>query len=105
MDIERAKAEIARRVFNAGYTFDPDEIIVAPLKGKTVVCLQSVRALRTIERDDGTFELEEFNKPIIWIDMPSPLLTSPVIEGTSIRYTVYASRIRMAYPEFAIILP
>lgn len=105
MDIEQAKAEITRRAFNAGYAFDPDEIIVGSLEGKTVVCLRSVRALRTIEHDDGAIEPEAFNSPIIWIDIPSPMLTDPVIVGTSIHYTVHTPQVRMLHPEFAIILP
>jgi hypothetical protein len=104
MNIDQAKAEIARRVLNAGFTFDPNEIITGPLEGRTAVILRSVRALRTIERDDGTFTTEEFNKPIVWVDIPSPMIANPIVKGTFIHYTVYAPQVRMLYPEFVVII-
>ena len=106
MNIEQAKAEIARRAFRAGFAFDLAEIIDCLHEGKTFVFLRSVRALRTVENDDGSFSLEEFNSPIIWIDMPPPALYRREIdqERQVLTISVPTPQVRMLHPEFAIVL-
>lgn len=104
MDIAQAKAEIARRAFSAGYVFDPSEIIDGPLEDKTLVFLRSVRAFRTIENDDGSFSFEEFNSPIIWIDMPHPMLTKQEINGLNVHISIPESKVRILHPEFTILI-
>jgi hypothetical protein len=107
MNIAQAREEIARRASAAGYTFDPAEIIDCPHEGKIFVFLRSVRALRTVKNEDGSFVLEEFNSPIIWIDMPSPSLYRSEIdqERRMLTISVPTPQVHILHPEFGIVLP
>ena len=105
MDIDQAKAEIARRVFQAGYVIDPDETIDAPLSGGTLVCARSLRALRTIEQTDGAFTTEQYNRPIIWIEYPLLSSIKTDVVERAIRYTIFAPTPRVLHPEFYIFIP
>ena len=105
MDVDQAKAEIARRVFHAGYVVEPDEIIDGPLDGGTLVCARSLRALRTVEQPDGTFTTELYNMPIIWIEYPPLDFVKTQVADQSFRYTIPVPTPRVLHPEFCIFIP
>lgn len=105
--INTVKANIALKARELGFRFDESELIDVVDNGQVFVFLRSVKAMKLVEQPDGTLIETEVNDPIIWLDVPSPLLARSEIdqERQVLRHVFYRPQLRILYPDLCQVLP
>lgn len=107
--IDTVKATIAQRARELGLRFDENEIVTVPLGDSAIaVFLRSIKATRQAELEDGTLLyneqgepiIEEFNDPIIWMDIFTPQFSSSLQDGKlRITATTPKPKVTIKFPE------